>query len=270
MEYIILIIKGIIIGFGKIIPGVSGSLLAMSLGVYETSIYKIRYFFKNFKENIFYFSFLGIGILISIIFGSKIILYFLNHYYVLTMFLFIGLILGIVPSIYKKVNQKDIIYYIVTILTMILMLLILNLKSNNIFFYENNFISNIQVLWVGFLEAFTMITPGISGTALFLVLGYYDFIMTLFSNILIFLFQKPFMILLFFTSFLFSVFLVSTMMNFLLSRYEKVTYAMILGFGYSSVILLLREILPKIQSPFQILNGILLLILGLFISKKFE
>lgn len=270
MKYIILIIKGMIIGFGKIIPGVSGSLLAMSLGVYETAIYKIRYFFKNLKENTFYFSFLGIGILISIIFGSKMILYFLNHYYALTMFLFIGLILGIVPNIDKKVNKKDFIYYIVTIITMMFILLILNIKNKHTFFYENNFISNIQVLWIGFLEAFTMITPGISGTALFMILGYYDFIMALFSNLFLFLFQKPIMIFIFFVSLFISIFLVSSMMNFLLSKYEKITYAMILGFGYSSIILLVREILPKIQSPFQILNGILLLMLGLFISKKFE
>ena len=46
-EYLILFIKGIIIGIGKIIPGVSGSLLAMSLGVYEKTLYKIRYFTKK-------------------------------------------------------------------------------------------------------------------------------------------------------------------------------------------------------------------------------
>lgn len=269
-DYIVLIVKGMIIGLGKIIPGVSGSLLAMSLGVYEKSIYKIRYFKKEIQENILYFFFLGIGILIAIIFGSKIILYFLNHYYVLTIFLFIGLILGIVPSVYKKVKKKDIKYYIVTILTVIVTLLLLNFKNINNFVYENNFVSNIQILLMGFIEAFTMIVPGISGTAIFLILGYYEFIMSLFSNISSIIFSNPFMVSLFFISFLFSVYLVSIFINFMLSKHEKITYAMILGFGYSSIILLLKEVIPKVSNPLEILFSFFLVILGFIISKKFE
>ena len=43
----VLIIKGLIVGIGKIIPGVSGSMLAISLGIYEPLINSINNFFKN-------------------------------------------------------------------------------------------------------------------------------------------------------------------------------------------------------------------------------
>ena len=49
-----LILKGFIIGIGKIIPGVSGSLLAISLGVYERAIEALIHLKDNFKKNIFY------------------------------------------------------------------------------------------------------------------------------------------------------------------------------------------------------------------------
>ena len=41
------ILIGLIIGVGKIIPGVSGSVLAITLGVYEKIIYSINNIFKE-------------------------------------------------------------------------------------------------------------------------------------------------------------------------------------------------------------------------------
>ena len=52
-----LIIKGIIIGIGKIIPGVSGSLLAISLGIYEKAIESMINIFKKPQENILFLLF---------------------------------------------------------------------------------------------------------------------------------------------------------------------------------------------------------------------
>ena len=175
-----------------------------------------------------------------------------------------------VPSIQKKVTNKDIIYYIVTIFTLILTLFILNIKSIDNFVYENNFISNIQVILIGFIEAFTMVVPGISGTAIFLILGYYEFIMELFSSIFIFITKEIFMVILFFSSFLFSLYLISIWINFMLSKYKKITYAMILGFGYSSIFLLLKDVLIKLTNPIELIVSIFLMSIGFIISKKFE
>jgi len=46
-----LIVKGFIVGFGKIIPGVSGGMLAMMLKIYEPIIYAISHFFRDWKKN---------------------------------------------------------------------------------------------------------------------------------------------------------------------------------------------------------------------------
>ena len=61
------LLKGFIIGIGKIIPGVSGSVLAITLGVYDKSVEYINNFKHNKKESLKYLLPLGIGIIISII-----------------------------------------------------------------------------------------------------------------------------------------------------------------------------------------------------------
>lgn len=269
-KYISLFFKGIIIGFGKIIPGVSGSLLAISLGVYEEALFKIRYFFHSLKENVYYFTALGLGVLLSISLGSKLILYFLNKHYVVTMALFIGLLLGIIPSILKKSETRGKKYYLILGITMILLVWFLNLNHWPTFVYKNTLLANIRVFIVGFLEAFTMIVPGISGTAAFMVLGYYPFLMTMFSNPLHFFIEYPLSIIFFFTSFIISVYFVSLLMNYLLHKKASQTYAMIEAFGYVSIFTLCKGTIQYITSSFQILSAVILLLIGFFLSKKIE
>ena len=45
-----LIIKGFIVGVGKIIPGVSGAMLAMFMGIYEDLMEAVTHFFDDKKK----------------------------------------------------------------------------------------------------------------------------------------------------------------------------------------------------------------------------
>ncbi len=72
MEYILLILKGMIIGVANIIPGVSGGTLMITLGLYEEVIDTISHFFKNFKKNLKFVIPLGIGMVLSILLLSKV------------------------------------------------------------------------------------------------------------------------------------------------------------------------------------------------------
>ena len=109
MQKLILFFKGLIIGIGKVIPGVSGSLLAISLGIYEEILQRIEHLFSNFKENLQFLIPIGLGILLAVLFGSKVLLYFFETYYIYTVVFFIGLIVGTVPNILKngKRTYKD-------------------------------------------------------------------------------------------------------------------------------------------------------------------
>ena len=75
-----LILIGFIVGIGKIIPGVSGAMLAMMLGVYEKVIDAITNFFGDVRNNTFFLMKFGLGVILAIVIFSKFILFLLHNY----------------------------------------------------------------------------------------------------------------------------------------------------------------------------------------------
>ena len=218
----ILFLKGIIIGIGKIIPGVSGSLLAIRLNVYEMLVYSVNNLFKDFKNNVLFLIKLGLGILSSIIFGSNIILYLMNNYFLITKVIFLILIVSGIPMVLKNTNC-----YILAIITCIIYLLIININCINI---SNNFFV------IGFIEAFSTIVPGISGTALFMSFGLYDDLLYIFSNIhhVNFCILLPFSI-----GLIMGALIIFHFIEYCLDRHKNKTYGVILGLLLSSIILMI-------------------------------
>ncbi len=242
MKTLILFFKGLIIGLGKIIPGVSGSLLAISLGVYEEAISKIEKIWKTKKDSFLFLFPLGIGILLSILFASNIMLHFLNKYYVFTVMVFIGLIVGTVPSIIKKqtIFNKD--FLIIGGIVFFLFLLDTHLKLPD-FTPNNTLISNIYILFLGFLDAVTTVIPGISGTATYMMLGSYNFVLALFSKP----FEMPFYCFLFGLGLIIGIFVMIKIVNYCFKKKEHITWMCIIGFLLSSILSLALKIIDSIN-----------------------
>ena len=68
----ILFFKGFIIGIAKIIPGVSGAMLAVSFGIYDKLINAITNFFDNKKFNFKFLLILGSSIILAIVLFSSL------------------------------------------------------------------------------------------------------------------------------------------------------------------------------------------------------
>lgn len=260
-----LILKGVIIGIGKIIPGVSGSLIAISLGVYERTIEALLNLKQDFNENVLYLGKLGLGILIAIIGFSNIILFCLNNYYLYTMFLFIGLMMGNIPTslkIIKNTRKKNYIYFIISIL---LVYVIYQFKFDVPFNPSINIKDSLFVFFIGTLDAFTMITPGISGTALFMMLNCYNFVMYLFSN----MFSQIYFAIIFGLGVIFGIFLTSILMNYLFKNHKDIIHLIILGFTISSLFVLVKPLISLINI-YNILMILTLWLIGFIISRKLE
>ena len=217
----ILFLKGIIIGIGKIIPGVSGSLLAIRLNVYEMLVYSVNNVFKDFKNSALFLMKLGIGIMVAIIFGSNVITYLMNNYYYITKTIFLILILSGLPMVLKETNN-----YVVALITCVMYILIISIPSINI--SGNYFL-------IGFIEAFSTIIPGISGTALFMSFGLYDEILSLFSNIHHFELNK---LLPFSLGLIIGGLIIFHFIDYCLKKYKSKTYGVVLGLLVSSIILM--------------------------------
>ena len=256
-----LFVKGILIGLGKIIPGVSGGLIAMSFGVYERLIASISHIYKNFRQNFTFLIFIGSGIILSIILGSNLIMYFLNNYYFATMLLFIGLILGGVPSLITVAKEeKSKLNVIVMLIPFIFIFTVSVLTSGMSINLKLNFFTTIIV---GIIDSLTMIIPGISGTAVMMMLGVYDKILLSFSGFNHFNILIPFII-----GITLGVFLFSRIIDILIRKYRISCYYAIIGFTISTIFLLLGQTFKVNNSIYEVLIGILFMIIGYLIGKR--
>jgi len=262
-----LLLKGIIIGIGKIIPGVSGSILAISMGIYQKMIDSINDFFKDIKNNFIFLFKIAIGVLISIVFFSNIILKCLNNYYIVTMFFFIGLIIGSFKDINKEIKYRNKKVILITlILTLILGLISINREVN----IENSFLNFIYFIFVGFIDAFTMVVPGISGTATLMMIGAYNRLMETFSRLLDFTFLiDNFMIMLpFGIGMIIGVIITVKLINYMFKNYKDSTYSSIIGFSYSTIILMAIKCIKTNYSFLSLIIAFIVLFLGFYVSKK--
>lgn len=267
---IILLIKGIFVGLGKIIPGVSGALIAISLNVYDKSIEAINTIFKKPKQSLKLLIPVGLGVIIGIILFSKLVIYSLDNYYLCTMLLFIGLIMGGLPSImkrckkeYKKINN------IIALIVIILLIISFMIYPANIKMYENNFFT---IFILGMIDAFSMVIPGISGTAIFMMLNKYDFIMETFSNLsnITLLLTNIKIIFPFVLGLIVGVLMLVKLIAYLFKNHETKTYYFISLFSIFSVVSLFIKTFQHNYNLTEILIGLILLVIGYLISKKID
>ena len=263
MEDIKLVLKGFIVGIGKIIPGISGAMLAISLGIYEKAIGIISNIKTELFKNIKFVFLLGMGVLLSIVLFGNLINFLLSNFYLPTTLLFIGLICGTIPNIFKDINQKEIEYIdiILLIFSFSFVIGITFLKNNEIFNIEKSYIG---VFIIGLIDAATMIIPGISGTAILLILGCYDVLLSVYANI--FNMSEIIYTVLYGIGAIVGILMFAKIMNFLFVKHRSNGYFMILGFMVSSIIILLYT---SIINSFEIVGfiiGVILFVIGMKIA----
>ncbi len=257
MQSFILFLKGFIVGLGKIIPGVSGSVLAISLGIYEKCLEKIVKFIHQPKESFQYLFPIFLGIALSIILFSKIILFFYTYHKMSTTSLFLGLLIGTIPSLLKeKIHLKKFNYIYILIITSILIILTSKVSLNEFIITSNK--SYIWVFILGMIDAISMIIPGLSGTAIFLMLGSYTFILNLFSNP----FNDIVSLIAFSLGFIIALLILINLLNYLFKKHPKITWNIILIFIIYSISLLFMQI-PWTFHFFSIIDACFFFLVGL-------
>lgn len=275
MKLIKLVLQGFIIGIGKIIPGVSGAMFAMMFGVYERALRIISNPRKELKGNVMFMLVLGLSVSLAIIFGSSIIKKCLDSYYIQTMFLFIGMMVAGIGPLFKNIKGKKISNKskLVT-LGVVLLLLIVSLID-----FEGGqgevpktFFSVVMLFISGFLDALATIVPGVCGTALLMILGYYDTVISSLGSALDFslLSHNLFVLIPFLLGMAAGVIIVSKAVNYLFTNYKTETYYTILGFAIMSVLILFVK---TIVVPFELIElaiSICLFVLGFIIVRLVE
>lgn len=282
-ENIILGVKGFIMGIANIIPGVSGGTLALTLGIYERFIGAISHFFSNLKENIKFLLPIAIGLCLAILSMSRVIDYSYEHFPIPTTLFFVGLVIGGIPMLYHKVKGKkegkQISSWIILLMTFSLVIVMafadqlfgttakVNLKGLDLWGY-------IILFFVGMIAAATMVIPGVSGSLVLMLLGYYYPILKVVKSLTKFenLGENIMIAGIFGVGVLVGIVLISKIIEFLLKKFETKTYYGVLGFIFASILAIpistYNEVENLVFSAPQILIGIIFMAIGGLIAYK--
>ena len=230
-------IIGLLVGIANIAPGVSGALFLLSFGVYEEILDAINNMRKNFVKTIIYFIPIGSGVVIGTLLFSKVLEFALEKWPLYITCCFLGLIIGTIPDIYKNeisknFNKRNIIFLFITLA---IGLLLLTVQNDNIVTIDTlDFGSLVLLISTGTILVGSMIIPGVSGTAIMMLIGVYDIYLNALSN-LNFTLLIPIMI-----GMLIGAFAFVRLTSYLLKKFHDATIFAILGFVMGTIPTILR------------------------------
>ena len=153
----------------------------MKSRIYEDLMEAVTQFFDDKKKHFWLLFNFGIGLFVAIILFSKLILFLLENYYDVTIYLFLGLITGTIFKFRKNISftKKNTILFVFAFLCMFVLPF---LRSGELYVFDHHFFHYLYVMLLGGIDAITSIVPGVSGTAIFMMLGSYEFVLTILGN----------------------------------------------------------------------------------------
>ncbi|MEY8268068.1 DUF368 domain-containing protein [Lachnospiraceae bacterium 64-25] len=180
------ILKGVVMGTANIIPGVSGGTMAVSMGIYDKLIHCLTHLFKEFKESIKFLIPVAIGMGIALVGLSFIIEPAFAYFPLQTNCLFVGLIVGGLPAVIKKVKGKGVkVSYVIPFLVffaVVVGMAAIGEQEGAAADLSFNLWSVIRLFVVGVIASATMVIPGVSGSMMLLLMGYYNPIVASIKN----------------------------------------------------------------------------------------
>lgn len=274
-DKVFLILKGLAMGAANKVPGVSGGVVAFVAGFYEEFIYSLQKVnFKAFKLLIngrfrsFYQyvngKFLGLlilGMIISYFSISQLLDYLIVHYELYVWAAFFGMIIGSIYYIskdFKNWTNRSIIFMLMGIIAGIAISFLEPAREND----------NLWFVFIcGIIGVSGMTLPGLSGSFILILLGNYvlllvDSVNALYDTIKdVFLMDFSFLesyermrllkvLVVFSLGSVAGLVFLSHLLGFVLKRYKKETYSVIIGFiaGSLGVVWPWKEKIYKINA----------------------
>ena len=260
MGNIVTVIKGVVIGLATLVPGVSGGTMAIILGVYDDLIHSISSFFFFWLKNSLFFVQLGIGAVIGMGAFSKIIEQALVKYENPMIYMFLGIICGGIPVLYKKSlsserKKSDLMFLVIGFIIVFIMTLqpsaVLTLAT------DTGVKSTIFLVIAGFIIAVALILPGISTSFMLLTLGLYSITLEAINT-----FNLAYLVPIGIGAIIGTLSTTKAIEN-LLEKHPSKTYLLILGFVIGSLL----EVFPGIPEGFDIIYCIITFIVGFAVIK---
>lgn len=172
-----MILKGVVIGVANIIPGVSGGTMAVSMGIYDKIIHAATHLLSEFKKSMKLLIPILIGAVLGLVVVARIIQMMFERVPFQTNLLFIGLILGGLPAMTKKVKGQSIrlshILACVLFFALVVGLAAIGETEGATADLSFHMVNVVKLFGVGVIASATMVIPGVSGSMVLMIMGYY-------------------------------------------------------------------------------------------------
>lgn len=246
-----LIFQGMAVGIANIIPGVSGGTMMVAMGLYDKLIHSITHLKSEFKQalKLLVPIFLGAGI--AIVGLSRLFEYLLENHPIPTNFAFCGLIAGSLPFIVKKVKGHAVtigkLIPFLLFFGVVILMAIMGEEAGTAADVSLSILNVAKLFAVGVIAAATMVVPGVSGSMILMLLGYYDVILMLINDfvdaVLAFNPSEIFRLVIILAPFgigvIVGIFLIAKLIEFIFAKAEVHAYYAIIGLILASPIAIL-------------------------------
>lgn len=237
---VVLYLKGVAMGLGDAVPGVSGGTIAVITNIYDELIFSItaidlaavkllfggdiRGFWRHINGG--FLLLIGLGILSGLLVSANTVLYLLANHFTALMGFFIGLVLASSWILKSQFNLKQGKSYLVLLLGMMLVgaLSYLNPGSGEL--------SYLYIFLSGVVAICAMILPGLSGAFILLLLGVLEFILQALVEI-----NLPYIVV-FLAGCAVGLLAFSRVLAWLLKNYHQLSYGFITGMLLGSILVL--------------------------------
>ena len=250
-KWLLDVLRGMVIGVANIIPGVSGGTMMVSMGIYDTLIYCITHLFKQLKKSLLTLLPYGVGMVAALAGLSFIITGCMDHFPLPTACMFIGLILGGVPAIWEEMKheKKGAVGIVLLILSFALIVGMQLMKTENVAVIELSVLEVAKLFFLGCIASATMVIPGVSGSMILMILGYYRPVIDAIKGLMTALQAMDFAALLtnagilipFGVGVVIGIFAIAKLIEWLLHKAKGPTYCVIMGLVVSSPVVVLME-----------------------------
>lgn len=181
--WLLRVIQGVLIGGGAILPGISGGVLSVVFGIYRPMMEFLSHPFATFKKNIRLFIPIIIGVAVGLWGFAKLIAMLFAKDSPYPISLFVGLIVGTLPMLWRTAGRKGRgkagwLSLSVSFFALLAMLLFMDSVS------EMDMALTVPWTFIsGIIWGFSLVVPGLSSSSILLSMGLYQKIMDGVSDI---------------------------------------------------------------------------------------
>lgn len=275
-----MILKGVVIGVANIIPGVSGGTMAVSMGIYDKIIHAATHLLSEFKKSMKLLIPILIGAALGLVVVARIIQMMFERVPFQTNLLFIGLILGGLPAMTKKVKGQSIrlphILSCVLFFALVVGLAAMGETEGAAADLSFNMINVVKLFGVGIIASATMVIPGVSGSMILMIMGYYNSVLSeinrFIDNLVKFnvpgLLDGCAILIPFGIGVVVGIFAIAKVIEIIFTKFPYLAYWAIIGLIIASPFAILMMNNLGTITVVTVLTGIVALVAGIFVALK--